>query len=74
MPSFKGIYRSSTGEEPVEELLEGYAREMSLSPMTRVATETRSRETAGWVSGHVRPEQRYRPHLGAAYDTLSSDG
>ena len=54
---------AATGEDLVEELPEGYANETSLSHM-RVATEARSRETAEWISAHVRPERRYRPPSG----------
>ena len=38
--------------------------EASLSHMTRVATEARSRTTAQWISSHVGPEQRYSPPPG----------
>ena len=51
---------AATGDDPVEGLPEGYAAETSLSHMT----EARPRETAGWVSEHVRPERRYRPPPG----------
>ena len=36
---------AATGEEPVEAIPEGYAAETSLSHMTRVAKEARSKET-----------------------------
>ena len=52
---------SATGRAPGKELLEGYAAETSLAHMTRVVTEARSKETAEWIRGHVRPERRYRP-------------
>ena len=51
---------------PVDDLPEGYADETSLLHMTRVATETRTRETREWISRHVRPERRYRPPRGGA--------
>ena len=44
-----------------EEVLGGYREETSVSHITRAATETRSRETTEWISGHVRAERRYRP-------------
>ena len=55
---------AATGDAPVGESLEGYSDEISLSRMTRVAAGARSRETAEWISGHVRAEQRYRPPSG----------
>ena len=55
---------AATGEEPVEAIPEGYAAETSLSHMTRVATEARSKETREWITAHVRPERRYRPPPG----------
>ena len=55
---------AATGEESVEAIPEGYAAETSLSHMTRVATEARSRETAEWIMAHVRPERRYKPPQG----------
>ena len=54
----------ATGEEPGEAIPEGYAGETSLSHMTTVATEARSKETAEWIRTHVRPERRYRPLTG----------
>ena len=53
-----------TGEEPVEAMPEGYTAETSLSHMTRVATEARSRETRKWITAHARSERRYRPPPG----------
>ena len=50
---------AATGRAPREELLEGYAEETSLAHMTRVATDTRSRETTEWITAHVRPGRRY---------------
>ena len=44
---------AATGEEPVEAIPEGYAAETSLSHMTRVATEARSKETREWITAHV---------------------
>ena len=41
-----------------------YRWETSLSHMTRTATKARSLATGEWISGHVRPEQRYRPPPG----------
>ena len=55
---------AAAGEEPVEAIPEGYAGETSLSYMTRVTTEARSKETAEWIAGHVRPQRRYRPPSG----------
>ena len=55
---------AATGEEPVEAIPEGYAGETSLSHMTRVATEARSKETEEWIRAHVRPERGYRPPPG----------
>ena len=43
-----------------------YETETSLSHMTRVATEAKSRETAEWITAHVRPERRYSPLPGRA--------
>ena len=65
---------AATGDALVEEILEGYASKTSLSHMTSVATVARSRETAEWISGHVRPERRYRPLLDGAFAVPSSDG
>ena len=48
----------------MEEIPEGYSADTSLSHMTRVATEARSRETTEWISRHVRPGRRYRPPPG----------
>ena len=52
-------------KEPAEvrthEVSGGYEWEASLSPLSRVATENRSRATAHWVASHVRPKRRYRP-------------
>ena len=48
---------AATGKDPVEGIAEGYASETSLSHMTRVAIEARSRETTEWISAHVRPER-----------------
>ena len=39
--------------------------EASLSHLSRVATENRSKATAQWVSAHVRPERRYSPPAGS---------
>ena len=55
---------AATGEGLVEAIPEGYAAETSLSHMTRVSTEARSKETAEWITAHVRPEGRYRPPPG----------
>ena len=41
---------AAVGDAPVEVIPEGYGDEPSLSHMTRVATEARSRETAEWIS------------------------
>ena len=57
-------YTAATGRAPRERLLEGYAEETSLAHMTRVATDTRSRETTEWITAHVRPGRRYRPPPG----------
>ena len=51
----------ATGGAPVDDIPEGYQKETSLSNITRVATEARSRETAEWISEHVRVGRRYRP-------------
>ena len=48
----------------MEAISEGYAAETSLSRMTRVATEARSKDTREWITAHVRPERRYRPPPG----------
>ena len=65
-----GRYANSaaTGEEPVEDIPEGYTAETSLSHMARVATESRSRETSEWIAAHVRPKGRYRPPPGRGLD------
>lgn len=57
---------AAIGEASGEEILERYCDETSLSQMTRVATEARSRKTAEWIFGRVRAERRYRPHAGEA--------
>ena len=49
---------AATGKESVEAIPEGYAAETSLSHMTRVATEARSKETREWITAHARPERR----------------
>ena len=49
---------AATREETVEAIPEGYETETSLSHMTRVATEARSKETTEWITAHVRPERR----------------
>ena len=46
---------AATGRAPREELPKGYAEETSLAHMTRVATGTRSRGTAEWITAYVRP-------------------
>ena len=43
---------------------DGLLQEASLSHLARAATENRSRATARWIAGHVRPERRYRPLAG----------
>ena len=55
---------AATGSSPVEAIPEGYAGETSLSHMTKVATEARSKETAEWIRAHAQPERRYRPPPG----------
>ena len=65
---------AATGDAPVEEIPEGYHDETSLPHMTRVPTETRSRETAEWIPGHVRAERRYRPPRVEASTAPSLDG
>ena len=52
---------AATGEDSVEEIPEGYGAEVSLSHMTRVATEARSRETAEWISGMSDPSDAMAP-------------
>ena len=52
---------AATGRAPRERFAEGYAEETSLTHMTRVATETRSKTTTDWITEHVRPRRRYRP-------------
>ena len=64
---------AATGRAPREELLGGYAVETSLSHMTRVATEARSRATTEWITGHVRPEDTIDRLLGRALDAPSLD-
>ena len=49
---------AATGEEPVEAIPEKYETETSLSHMTRVATEARSKETTEWITAHVQIERR----------------
>ena len=55
---------ATTDDTPVEEIPERYGDETSLSDMTRVATEARSREMAMWISAHERAMRRYRPPSG----------
>ena len=52
--------KEATGAGPLETVQEGYVDETSLSHMTRVAIESRSREAADWISSHVRGGRRYR--------------
>ena len=54
---------AAVGSAPGE-VSEGYRKETSLSHMTRVATEARSRETAEWITGRVRAERRHRSPSG----------
>ena len=49
---------AATGRAPRERFPEGYAEETSLTHMTRVATEARSRATTVWIAEHVRPGRR----------------
>ena len=56
--------KEATGAGPLETVQEGSVYETSLSHMTRVATESRSREAADWISSHVRGGRRYRPPPG----------
>ena len=66
----------ATGDAPVETegIPEGYINETSLSHLTRVATEARSHGAAEWISGHFRPERRYRPPRDEASAGPSSNG
>ena len=41
--------KEATGASPLETVQEGYVDETSLSHMTRVATESRSRAAADWI-------------------------
>ena len=56
--------KGATGAGPLETVQEGYVDETSLSHMTRVAIESRSREAADWISSHMRGGRRYRPRPG----------
>ena len=55
---------AAIGSAPGEEVPEGYREETSPYHMSRDATEARSRETAEWISDHVRAERRYSPSSG----------
>ena len=46
---------AGSGRAPRERLPEGYTEETSLAHITRVATETGSKATTGWIQEHVRP-------------------
>ena len=50
---------AATGKASMEEIPERYGEKTSLSHMTRVATEARSRETAEWIWRHtsLRPTE-----------------
>ena len=63
---------ATTGEKPVEAILDGFAGETSLSPhVTRLATAARSKETAEWIGARVRLRDATGPLLGAALDAPS---
>ena len=64
---------AATGDAPVE-IPAGYHDETSLWHMTRISTEARSRETAEWISRHVRPERCTGPLRDEASAGPSSDG
>ena len=55
---------AAEGTEPTDEAEDDYRWETSLSHMSRVATEARSRMTAEWIRSHIGPERRYRPPSG----------
>ena len=38
--------------------------EASISHLSRVTSENRSKETAQWISEHIRPERLYQPPSG----------
>ena len=58
---------AAEGRSP-DEVPDEYRWETSLSHMTRAATEARARAIDEWVTSHVRPEHRYRPLQGEAYN------
>ena len=47
---------TAEGGSPEDTVSDEYRWETSLSHMTRVATEARSRATAQWIADHVEPE------------------
>ena len=48
-------------EGRTREASDEYRWEASLSHLSQVVTENRSRAAAQWVASHVKPERRYRP-------------
>ena len=52
------------GESPADAVPDEYQWETSLSHMTRVAAETKTRTTAQWIPDHVAPERKHRPPPG----------
>ena len=56
---------AAEGERPDSMVLDELRWETSLSHMTRVATEARSRRTKQWILEHLGdPRRKYRPPLG----------
>ena len=72
-PAHSGIVGNEVADSYAEEAASGQQHsvpgelrwEASLSHLSRVATENRSRATAQWISEHVRPERRYWPPVGS---------
>ena len=52
---------AAEGTEPDSAVPDEYWWETSLSHMTRVATEARSRSAAQWIPDHVGPQRKYSP-------------
>ena len=73
VPAHSGIIGNETEDQFAKEAAGGQLQhsvldelrwEASLSHLSRVITENRSRATAQWISSHVRPERRHKPPTG----------
>ena len=67
---------AAEGGQPNSDVPDEHRWETSLSHMTRVATEARSRTAAQWIADRLgNPRRKYRPPpLGEGSDASSSEG